>query len=88
MFVTPNICNNIEANLVQVREQFTQHTALELWNANPDYETYHAAICYNKRFHVQNPEGIAEVGTARLQLGRLKSEYVVAHFDNFSYELT
>ena len=45
-----------------------------MWNRNPDYAKYHAAICYNKGYRLNNPAGITELASAKLDLGLLNTE--------------
>jgi hypothetical protein len=45
-----------------------------MWNRNPDYAKYHAAICYNKGYRLSNPAGITELASAKLDLGLLNTE--------------
>jgi hypothetical protein len=45
-----------------------------MWNRNPDFAKFHATICYNKGYRLQNPAGIAELGSAKLELGLLNTE--------------
>ncbi|KAF2177340.1 hypothetical protein K469DRAFT_742555 [Zopfia rhizophila CBS 207.26] len=59
----------------EVRETFTQATTLEMWNRNPDYDTYHAAICYNKGYRLQNATGTFGLTSAKLELGLLNTDY-------------
>ncbi|ORY16573.1 hypothetical protein BCR34DRAFT_611436 [Clohesyomyces aquaticus] len=59
----------------KARETFTQTTTLEMWNRNPDYAKFAAAICYNKGFRVKDPAGIAEQTSAKLELGLLNTDY-------------
>ncbi|KAI9644319.1 hypothetical protein NHQ30_007676 [Ciborinia camelliae] len=57
-----------------VREKFTQATTLEMWNRNPDYNTYPAAICYNKGYSLKNNAGKTGLLSAKLELGLLSTE--------------
>jgi hypothetical protein len=45
-----------------------------MWNRNPDFAKFHAAICYNKAFRVNNPAGLSEVSSVKLELGLLNTE--------------
>ncbi|KAH8714088.1 hypothetical protein GQ44DRAFT_625237, partial [Phaeosphaeriaceae sp. PMI808] len=59
----------------EARETFTQTTTLEMWNRNPDYTKYATAICYNKVYRLANPAGIAELASAKSELGVLNTDY-------------
>ncbi|PVI01008.1 hypothetical protein DM02DRAFT_671581 [Periconia macrospinosa] len=59
----------------EARETFSQTTTLEMWNRNPDYTKYAAAICYNKGYRLANTAGIAELASAKLELGVLNTDY-------------
>jgi len=59
----------------EAREEFTKQTTLEMWNRNPDYTKYHAAICYNKGYRLNNTAGITELQSAKLELGQLNTDY-------------
>ena len=58
----------------EVREAFTKKTTSEMWARNPDYNMYPAAICYNKGYTLQEPNGISGLASAKLELGMLKTE--------------
>ncbi|KAH8588061.1 hypothetical protein B0O99DRAFT_601087 [Bisporella sp. PMI_857] len=65
----------------EVREEFTKKTTSDMWSRNPDRKKYHAAICYNKGYRVQNPSGIAGKLSAKVELGLLHTDYDCMYMD-------
>ncbi|PVH96451.1 hypothetical protein DM02DRAFT_535258 [Periconia macrospinosa] len=59
----------------ETREKFTKETVAALWDRNPDYTKYAAAVCYNKGYRLANPAGITELASAKLELGLLNTDY-------------
>ncbi|GKT66032.1 hypothetical protein ColTof4_03215 [Colletotrichum tofieldiae] len=58
-----------------VRENFTKNTVKRMWDNNPDHAKYPAAICYNKGYGLQRPQGIIGLTSAKLTLGALNTDY-------------
>ncbi|KAH7085874.1 hypothetical protein BKA63DRAFT_28336 [Paraphoma chrysanthemicola] len=58
----------------EVREGFTKATVRAMWQRNPSYSRYPAAICYNKGYHFQNGKWSGRV-KAKLSLGTLNTDY-------------
>ncbi|KAH6714985.1 hypothetical protein BKA61DRAFT_631861 [Leptodontidium sp. MPI-SDFR-AT-0119] len=59
----------------EVREAFTKATVADMWSRNPDRNKWHAAICYNKGYRVQNPNGIDGKLSAKVSSGLLNTDY-------------
>ncbi|KAG7119698.1 hypothetical protein HYQ45_014876 [Verticillium longisporum] len=59
----------------KVREAFTKKTTDEMWNRNPDRKRFPAVACYNKGYHLQNPNGIDGKLSAKVELGLLHTDY-------------
>ncbi|KLU85934.1 hypothetical protein MAPG_04953 [Magnaporthiopsis poae ATCC 64411] len=62
-------------NWTPAREAFTQATAKEMWDKNPDPKKYAAAICYNMDYSVSNPMGMAGLVKAELRSSFLHTDY-------------
>ncbi|KAJ4393369.1 hypothetical protein N0V93_002577 [Gnomoniopsis smithogilvyi] len=59
----------------EAREAFTKKTTAEMWARNPDYSKFPAAICYNKAYSLQDPNGKDGLLSAKLSLGVLNTDY-------------
>ncbi|RAL61617.1 hypothetical protein DID88_009654 [Monilinia fructigena] len=60
----------------KAREVFTQTTTDQMWKRNPDYNRYPAAVCYNKGYHLRDPNGHTGRVKAKLSIGNfLKTDY-------------
>lgn len=46
-----------------------------MFNRIPDKKKYAAAACYNKGYHLKNPNGIAAKGSVKLEMGLLHTKY-------------
>ncbi|CAG8174143.1 unnamed protein product [Penicillium nalgiovense] len=62
-------------NWNKAREQFTQLVTQGMMDHNPDPETAVAAICYNKGYGIQNPEGIYGLHSEKLSVWPASTDY-------------
>ncbi|KAF6810545.1 hypothetical protein CMUS01_13445 [Colletotrichum musicola] len=46
-----------------------------MWDNNPNPSLYAAAVCYNKGYGLQRPDGVAGKVSAKLTLGALNTDY-------------
>ncbi|KAJ6160195.1 hypothetical protein N7497_004732 [Penicillium chrysogenum] len=62
-------------NWNKAREQFTQLVTQGMMDHNPDPKTAVAAICYNKGYGVQNPEGIYGLHSEKISVWPASTDY-------------
>ncbi|KAK1566306.1 uncharacterized protein LY79DRAFT_674819 [Colletotrichum navitas] len=59
----------------KARETFTKQTTDEMWKKNPDPAKFPAVVCYNKGYHLADPNGVDGKASVTLRFNLLKVNY-------------
>ncbi|KAK1991770.1 hypothetical protein LX36DRAFT_734445 [Colletotrichum falcatum] len=59
----------------KARETFTQQTTDAMWKKNPDPSKFPAAVCYNKGYRLENPDGVDGKASVTLRSNLLHTDY-------------